>query len=162
MRREGVSKHLDPVLSDVSNQPFWVGIPQEFGGEKRAVALPTAVLKDICWGFIDAERAGELHPSQRHIAERCREIVQALSLMAVDALVDEITGYQRECRERELQTQLLGYFVQPAGSEGVGQAAVLQTGQNIEADVDGEPNGRKLSRFRLSSRLGSSRRRWRG
>lgn len=117
MRRKGVCEHLEAVLSDPSNQPFWVDVPQEFGRVNRAVAFPATLLPDICWGFVRAYFAGDLHPSQHHIAERCMQLLQALTGVAIIALVDEATGFQRERKDGDLQALLLERLVKPDRQE---------------------------------------------
>lgn len=119
MRRKGVSKHLDSVLSDASNRPFWVDVQQDRGRVNRAVAYPAEILPDICLGFVRAQMAGDLHGSQLHIARRCLEVVEALTAVAIVALVDEATGYQREREAGELQALLLERLVSPERQEWV-------------------------------------------
>lgn len=111
MLGNGVRKHLEGLFTDPENSPFWVEVPHEVAQGvtrvNKAVAFPATVLPDICWGFVDAQLARDLRASQRHIYERCIAILRELTRVAMVALVDEATGYQRERNHVELQTLLL-------------------------------------------------------
>jgi hypothetical protein len=77
----------------------------------KTIGYTADVIKDICYVFIDAAKAGVLKPNQLHIAERCELLVRGFASVGVRALVDEATGFQeirpRDDLQRYLDTFLL-------------------------------------------------------
>lgn len=76
----------------------------------KTIGYKADVIKDICYVFIDANKAGVLSPSQLHIAERCEMLVRAFASVGVRALVDEATGFQ-EIRPRDDLQRYLDAFL---------------------------------------------------
>ncbi|NUP08419.1 MAG: hypothetical protein HOW73_20405 [Polyangiaceae bacterium] len=54
----------------------------------------------VCNAYVEAALAGELHPSQLHLATNARRIIEAASTIAIEDLVDEATGYAGENESR--------------------------------------------------------------
>jgi hypothetical protein len=77
----------------------------------RMIGYNADILRDVCYVFIDAAKAGVLKPHQLHIAERCEVLIRAFSSIGIRALVDEVTGFQelrpRDDLQRYLDTFLL-------------------------------------------------------
>lgn len=61
--------------------------------------------------YVDANKAGELHPRQKHIAALAERLLRALPKIGMIALVDEATGYQKERAHDELQKLLEAYVL---------------------------------------------------
>lgn len=55
---------------------------------------------------------GALKPQQEHIGEQAASLLEGLDEVAIIALIDEATGYQKKRRENELQ-QILSAYVLP-------------------------------------------------
>lgn len=92
------AKNLEPFISNDlvrSSTPIIFetekggGLGGNLGFGYRAQLLP-----DVCWVYQEAKMARKLLPSQDHIAEACTRILKALTNVAIDALVDEATGFQ--------------------------------------------------------------------
>jgi len=101
-------------LSPSNLKPF---ISKELLGSTTAVPFRTAegrqgygyraeLLPKVCAVYLEARDAGELLPSQQHIAERAEILIRGLATVGIIALVDETTGYQRLREERALATIL--------------------------------------------------------
>lgn len=76
----------------------------------KAFGFTAEVLPSICEVFIEAERAGKLGETQRHIADRARILYRGFAKLGIIALIDEATGFQ-EIRERDaLQAYLERYI----------------------------------------------------
>lgn len=73
---------------------------------RTAYGYQATLLVDLCNLILKARDAGALLPSQSHIAERAEILVRVLAGVAIIALVDEATGYQRIREERALATIL--------------------------------------------------------
>lgn len=77
----------------------------------RMIGYNAEILRDVCFVFIDAAKAGVLKPHQLHIAERCELMIRAFASVGIRALVDEATGFQelrpRDDLQRYLDTFLL-------------------------------------------------------
>lgn len=67
-------------------------------------------LAKLCFAVMDAERAGVIQPQQTHIARQCRILIEGFSIVGINALVDEATGYQ-EIRERDELRKILDRYV---------------------------------------------------
>lgn len=77
---------------------------------RRAYGYAAELLPKVCDVFLEAERAGALIPSQKHIADRCLLLVRGLAHVGIIALVDEATGYQ-EVREKLALQAILDSFL---------------------------------------------------
>ena len=73
---------------------------------RTAYGYQATLLVDLCNLILKARDAGVLFPSQMHIAERAEVLIRALAGVAIIALVDEATGYERIREERALATIL--------------------------------------------------------
>lgn len=89
--------------------------PLKGGGLKgNALGYIADLLPGVCKVYWDAKRAGVLRENQKHIAERCEEILVALINVAIIALIDEATGYQEVRPKNELQSLLEMYLLKSA------------------------------------------------
>jgi hypothetical protein len=82
-----------------------------FGGNK-ALGYRAQLLPDVCWVYHEAKMAGKILPSQEHIAEACTRLLKGLTNVAIDALVDEATGFQ-DIRTKNALAKLLEKYVSP-------------------------------------------------
>lgn len=76
----------------------------------KAFGFQAEVLPSICEVFIDAERAGVLLESQKHIANQAHILYRGFAKLGIIALVDEATGYQ-EIRARDALQAYLEKFI---------------------------------------------------
>ena len=67
-------------------------------------------LAKLCFAVLDADRAGGLQQQQAHIAAQCRILIEGFSIVGINALVDEATGYQ-ELRERDALRKILERYI---------------------------------------------------
>jgi hypothetical protein len=67
-------------------------------------------LAKLCFAVMDAERAGVLQEQQKHIAKQCRILIEGFSIVGINALVDEATGYQ-EVRDKTALQKILEKYV---------------------------------------------------
>lgn len=67
-------------------------------------------LAKLCFAVMDAERAGVLQEQQSHIGRQCRILIEGFSVVGINALVDEATGYQ-EVRERDALRKILERYI---------------------------------------------------
>lgn len=103
------AKNLKPFISkdlEVTSSQI------EFRTTKGAKAFgyPAELLPKVCGVFMDAADAGVLVHSQKHIAAMAKILVRALAGVAMDALVDEATGYQ-DVRDRLALQALLDEYL---------------------------------------------------
>lgn len=78
---------------------------------KKVIGYRADILKDICYVFIDAQKAGALKPQQVHIAERCDLLVRGFAAVGLRALVDEATGFQEVRPRDDLQLYLDAFLL---------------------------------------------------
>ncbi len=72
-------------------------------------------LVDLLLAYDEADDAGELHHTQRHLARQARVLLRALAKVGIIALVDEATHYQAVRAPDELAMVLRAVLAQEAG-----------------------------------------------
>ena len=108
------AKNLEPFIS---NDLVRSSAPIIFGTEKggglagnKGFGYRATLLPEICWVYHDARKAGKLLPSQAHVADYCDALLRGLTNVAIDALIDEATGFQ-DIRMRNALQKLLEKYV---------------------------------------------------
>lgn len=88
--------------------------PLRYRPEGGAVAegIPGFVIRRILGVWVRAYEAGELGPSQEKVAVTAKVILNGLADTAIDALIDEATGYQKRRAHDDLQ-KILAVYVLP-------------------------------------------------
>jgi len=79
-------------------------------GGKVAHGYEAEFLAKLCFAVMDAERAGVLQDQQKHIAKQCRILIEGFSIVGINALVDEATGYQ-EVRDKTALQKILALYI---------------------------------------------------
>lgn len=74
-------------------------------------ALEADVLPALCEAVAEAARAGLLQTQQENIAYRCAALLEGLKRVAIIALVDEATGFQKVRDDQALQKILAAYVL---------------------------------------------------
>lgn len=87
--------------------------PLRYRQEGGAVAegIPGHVLRRILAVWVRAHQDGELGPSQARVAILANTILDGLADVAIDALIDEATGYQKRRAQGDLQRLLAAYVL---------------------------------------------------
>ncbi|MDI1315100.1 P63C domain-containing protein [Prosthecobacter sp.] len=88
------------------------GAPIKFIAPNGSIAhgYEAEYLAKLCFAVLDAERAGALQAQQMHIAKQCRILIEGFSIVGINALVDEATGYQVN-RARDALAKILEKFI---------------------------------------------------
>ncbi|MBI5094647.1 MAG: hypothetical protein HZB26_19705 [Candidatus Hydrogenedentes bacterium] len=103
---------IDLILEKM--MPF--RLPEVEGLERSVKGLRSDVLIDICRGFVAAREAADkdermnLTPRQREMAGKAALFLSAIAKTGLDALIDEVTGYQYERPDDALQLRLRAYL----------------------------------------------------
>ncbi len=84
-------------------------LPPKRGGG-LALAYEAVILEELCFAIMQAEQAGLLTASQKHIGEQARILHRGFAQVGVTALVDEATGYQRD-RPNHALAEILDAFI---------------------------------------------------
>ncbi len=84
---------------------------REVGGN-IAEGIRADVLRRICNVWVRAHGAGVLGPSQEKVAEKAAILLDALADVAIIALIDEATGYQKR-RENDALQMILKAYISP-------------------------------------------------
>lgn len=79
-------------------------------GGVRGLGYRAQLLPDVCWVYAKAQMARKLTKGQQHIAEACTRLLEALTNVAIDSLVDEATGFQ-DIRAKDALIKLLEKYV---------------------------------------------------
>lgn len=80
------------------------------GMARTAYGYEATILADICDAILAARKAGLLSPQQVHIADQCELLVRGFARVGIIALVDEVTGFQKD-RKKDALTQILEAFI---------------------------------------------------
>jgi len=75
-----------------------------------AYGYEATVLADICEAVLAARRGGHLMKQQEHIAAQCEILVRGFARVGIIALIDEVTGYQRD-RASDALARILEAFI---------------------------------------------------
>lgn len=73
-------------------------------------AYPATILADICDAILAARKSGTLQPQQQHIAAQSEILMRGFARVGIVALIDEVTGYQRD-RKRDALAAILEKFI---------------------------------------------------
>lgn len=79
-------------------------------GGRTAFGYEATMLPMICEVILDAQKAGVLKASQKHLADMADLLIRGFARVGVIALVDEATGYQEERARDELNRILEAYI----------------------------------------------------
>lgn len=74
------------------------------------IPFETNLFVDVCKAYMMASRDGVLTESGVRIAQKLLGIMTAFAKVGIDSLVDEITGYQKERQDNEIQRLLSKYI----------------------------------------------------
>ena len=81
-------------------------------GANNANGIKAEMLPEICGVYLSARRNGLLLPSQEYMATQAEILMQAFAKVGIDALVDEVTGYQKERAHDALRLLLSKYIAE--------------------------------------------------
>jgi hypothetical protein len=73
-------------------------------------AYPATILADICDAILAARKEGTLLKQQAHIADKAEILIRGFARVGIVALIDEITGFQRD-RKRDALAAILEKLV---------------------------------------------------
>jgi hypothetical protein len=104
-------KNLQQFVLDDAELVEAIRQPLRYRGIKGSIAeaIPGQILRRICNVWVRAHRAGVLGPTQVRISEKAEFLLNALADVAIIALIDEATGYQKRRAHDELQKILQAY-----------------------------------------------------
>ncbi|XOK10433.1 P63C domain-containing protein [Agrobacterium tumefaciens] len=108
------AKNLEPFISNElmrSSSPIIFETEKGGGlGGSLGFGYKAQMLPAVCWVYHEAKMARKLLSSQEHIAEAATRLLKGLTNVAIDALVDEATGYQ-DIRAKNALIKLLEKYV---------------------------------------------------
>jgi hypothetical protein len=107
-----VSQNLRPFILEDSELVESLREPIRYRAVSGQIGegIPGQVLRRICSVWVRAQRAGVLRSSQERIAEKAQTLLEALADVAIIALIDEATGYQKRRAQDALQKILAAYI----------------------------------------------------
>jgi hypothetical protein len=105
-------KNLRPFILEDQELVAALRVPIRYRSVKGSLGegIPAQVVRRICNVWTRARAAKVLGPSQDKVAERAEYLLNALADVAIIALIDEATGYQRRRAHNELQRILSAYI----------------------------------------------------
>lgn len=100
------------LKSFISNDLVGSTTPVKFRipGSGKAYGYRAETLPRVCRVYLEARDAGRLLPTQEHIALKASILIRGLAEIGIIALVDEVTGYQRD-RARDALATILEAFI---------------------------------------------------
>jgi hypothetical protein len=106
-----VSRELAASTKPIVFKPLKGGYTPKGGAVAIAYGFDAEAFPGVLQVYLDADKDGKLHYMQKRIAEIARRMLKALPNVAMVALVDEATGYQKDRPHDELQRLLEAYVL---------------------------------------------------
>lgn len=109
------AKYLQPYLSDQLKSWIIRASQKEFA-PIQSISGPSIIpfeahlFADVCRAYTQANVDGVLNDGQKIVAQRLLGVMTAFMKVGLDALIDEITGYQKARQENEMQVILRKYI----------------------------------------------------
>ena len=103
---KSISPYVSKELADVITHPLRF----QLRGGNLAYGYEGTILADLCDAVLDARRRGKLNYQQEHIAAQCEILVRSFARVGINALIDEVTGFQ-ELRDREALQEMLDKYL---------------------------------------------------
>ncbi len=105
-------KNLRPFILEDAELVEALRRPIRYRDQRGSIGegIPGQVLRRICSVWVRAHNAKVLGRSQERVAEKARILLDALADVAIIALIDEATGYQKRRAHDELQKILAAYI----------------------------------------------------
>ena len=104
---KGLAPFVSKNLADLITHPIRFRPPH---GGGVAYGYEATVLADLCEAVLAARKAGVLNYQQEHIADQCEILLRSFAKVGINALVDEVTGYQavrpQDARQKNLEAIL--------------------------------------------------------
>jgi hypothetical protein len=106
-------KNLRPFILEDEHLVDALRNPIRYREEGRAIVdgIPGTAIRRILSVWVRAHSAGVLGKSQQTIAQKARILLDGLADTAIDALIDEATGYQKRRAHDALQRILAAYVL---------------------------------------------------
>lgn len=105
------SFNLIPYMSnDLSKESAEISFIKKSGGKSTGYKADMIII--ACDAYLKAREAGVLTKQQLPVAHQCEIIVRSLAKVGVVALIDEVSGYEKEKEKNELQKLLEKYIVE--------------------------------------------------
>jgi hypothetical protein len=104
------AKNLRPFISKDLMESTTPIIFESHKNKGRAFGYKATLLPKVCWVYHDASINGKLLIKQQHIADLCEIMLRALTNVAIEALIDEATGFQ-DIRARNALQKILEKYV---------------------------------------------------
>lgn len=101
-----IKPFISNELMNVTKNPLQFKTPN---GHK-AYGYEAETLANICFAVLDAEKKDLLLKSQLHIAKQCDILVKGFAIVGINALVDEVTGYQ-DIRAKNSLAKILEKYI---------------------------------------------------
>lgn len=103
------AKNLSPYVTHELRE---VLDPVEFINKhgQRAQGYRAEMLQMVCDVYLDARKAGVLTQSQERVADQAEMLIRGFARVGIIALVDEVTGYQRD-RATDALAKILEQFI---------------------------------------------------
>jgi P63C domain len=100
--QERLKSFIDNEILERTEKPIYFRTT----GGTVAYGYEAEVLARICFAVLDAAKEGRLQKQQDHIVKRCEILVRGFAIVGINALVDEVTGYQQVRSRLALQAIL--------------------------------------------------------
>lgn len=95
--QEWLSPYISKDLATRLNSPIPFTLPT---GGPPALGYPATIVAEICEAIIRADQEGKTTARQTPILQRAMVLMTGFAKTGIIALVDEVTGYQKESQQR--------------------------------------------------------------
>lgn len=104
-------KSLKPFVKRHLGDMQTLVVPYRTTGGQTAHGIRAEIIPKLCDVWIDADEEGSLGSRQKLVAAKARILMRALAHVGITALVDEVTGFQRD-RDQDALAKYLAKYIQ--------------------------------------------------
>ena len=99
--KPNIQPYINDELKRLLDNPVKFDLGETYGRIpiRYALGYEATILPELCNAILKARRAGILEAKQEQVARICEIIIGGLATVGIIALVDEITGYQKQKNE---------------------------------------------------------------
>lgn len=107
IRGNQIEEFINDSLIEAIENPIKFRLPK--GG--TANGYDANILVDLCEAVLSARDAGKLLKNQEIIAKQCEVLIRGLARVGIIALIDEVTGYQKDRAANDLAKILEAFII---------------------------------------------------
>jgi hypothetical protein len=90
------AKYLEPYIGEELKETITNTVPYIALNGQESIGIRATIIPRICDVWLKALAAGALNENRKKVAEKSRLLLGAIAEVGITALIDEVTGFQKE------------------------------------------------------------------